>query len=296
MSLNPIHVARRILEGPVVRPAFLNWKSKQFLSDAGYCTYFGVFDSFASARASLPLSPEFDHAALARSYLEVHCNTVFEYDYPVMWWLERAFRGGARSVLDIGGSVGVHYYGYRKYVDMPRDLTWWVAEVPAMVSIGRDLATKRDGGALRFTEDLTHALSGTDVWTTSGAIQYIEDARPSDLLRRCAVRPRHLLLNKLPLCAGEDFVTTQNLGAGCFSPVHVYNRSRFIGDIEALGYTLCDQWEVNERSLYVPGHPMRSFSGFSGLYFLANEEAAGPAMIAAARETDSAGLRPASGD
>ena len=140
-----------------------------------------------------------------------------------------------------------------------------------MVAIGRELATKSDGGALSFTDDLAGALSGTDVWTTSGAIQYIEDARPSDLLRRCETRPRHLLLNKLPLYAGEDFVTTQNLGTGCFSPVHVYNRARFIKDIEDLGYTLRDHWEVNERSLYVPGHSERCFGSFSGLYFLAND-------------------------
>ena len=279
MSLRPIQIARQILEGPVVGPAFLNWKRKQFLTEAGYCEYFGVFDSFEAARASVPPSPEFDHAALAKSYLEVHVHTVFEYDYPVMWWLQRAFSGGARIVLDIGGSVGVHYYGYRRYVDMPADLTWRVAEVPSMVAIGRELATKSDGGALSFTDDLAGALSGTDVWTTSGAIQYIEDARPSDLLKRCEMRrPRHLLLNKLPLYAGKDFVTTQNLGDGCFSPVHIYNRRRFIADIEKLGYTLRDQWEVNERSLRIPGHPERSFGGFSGLYFNANDEPVGPAM------------------
>ena len=278
MSLRPIQIARQILEGPVVGPAFLNWKRKQFLTEAGYCEYFGVFDSFEAARASVPTSPEFDHAALAKSYLKVHVNTVFEYDYPVMWWLQRAFSGGARIVLDIGGSVGVHYYGYRRYVDMPADLTWRVAEVPSMVAIGRELATKSDGGALSFTDDLAGALSGTDVWTTSGAIQYIEDARPSDLLKRCEKRPRHLLLNKLPLYAGKDFVTTQNLGDGCFSPVHIYNRRRFIADIEKLGYTLRDQWEVNERSLRIPGHPERSFGGFSGLYFNANDEPVGPAM------------------
>jgi hypothetical protein len=32
-----------------VGPAFLNWKRKQFLTEAGYCEYFGVFDSFEAA-------------------------------------------------------------------------------------------------------------------------------------------------------------------------------------------------------------------------------------------------------
>jgi putative methyltransferase (TIGR04325 family) len=275
-------MARQVLEGPVARPALLRWKRKQFLSEAGFCDYFGVFSSFAAARASLPASSEFDHATLARGYLKEHCRSVFEYDYPMMWWLDRAFRGGASVVLDIGGSVGVHYYGYRSYLDMPRNLEWRVAEVPAMVQIGRELAAKSDGGALRFTEDLGRSLAGANVWISAGALQYFEEGRPSELLKRCeaALRPRHLLLNKLPLYAGEDFVTTQNIGDGCFSPVHVYNRDRFIRDIEDLGYTLRDRWEVHERSLYVPGHPERTIAAFSGLCFVA-DEAPAPSVPAA---------------
>ena len=39
-------------------------------------------------------------------------------------------------------------------------------------------------------------------------------------------------MNKSRLCDGEDYVTTQNIGAGCFSPMHVYNRGSFIEEIE----------------------------------------------------------------
>ena len=260
-------VVRKILEGPVTRPALRRWRRQQFFSEAGFGSYFGVFDNFSEARDWLPDSPEFDHAALAEEYVNVRTKKVFAYDYPVMWWLERAFRGGATKVLDIGGSVGVHYYAYRRNFDMPRGLSWRVVEVPAIASIGREMASSAGAGALSFVDGLAQALNGNDIWIAAGSLHYLENARPGDLLQRCEMRPRHVLLNKLPLYDGEDYVTTQNAGAGCFAPMHVYNRQRFITEIEALGYTLRDQWQVPERSLYLPGFPARCFPTFSGLYF-----------------------------
>ncbi len=264
-----LHLAHQLLAKPVARPALLGWRRWRFFSGHGFAAYYGVFASFAAARAWLPRTPEFDHAALAKEYVEVRTRKVFAYDYPVLWWLQHAFRAGAAHVLDIGGSVGVHYFAYRRYLDLPAGLTWQVVEVPAMVSIGRGLAQRHGAGALSFTPDLPGALAEgeCDVWLSAGALQYVEDARPSRLLERCAARPRHLLLNKLPLYAGEDFVTAQNIGEGCYAPVYVYNRDRLVRDIEALGYRLRDEWAVHERAFDLPGHPERSFPSFSGLYF-----------------------------
>jgi len=145
-------VVRQILEGPVTRPALLRWRRRQFFSEAGFASYFGVFNDFAQARDWLPANPEFDHAALAAEYVNVRTKKVFAYDYPVMWWLERAFGDGATKVLDIGGSVGVHYYAYRRYLEMPRDLSWRVVEVPAIASIGREMASQAGAGALSFSD------------------------------------------------------------------------------------------------------------------------------------------------
>ena len=264
-------IMRELLEGPVTRPALLRWRRQQFLAKAGFGFYFGVFDSFAAARAWLPPNPEFNNDALATEYVEVRTQQVFAYDYPVMWWLDRAFRESARSVLDIGGSVGVHYYAYRFYIDMPPGVTWRVVEVPAIAPIGRELAIERAASGLSFIDDLEKALANADVdaWISAGALQYMENARPGDLLKRSMEMPMHLLLNKLPLYEGDDFVTTQNIGAVSFAPMHVFNRDRLIHGIEALGYTLRDRWAVHERSLYLPGYPDRSFPSFTGLYFAA---------------------------
>lgn len=265
-----VQVLRDLLEGPVTRPALMHWRQQKFLSEDGFGSYFGLFDSFAAAREWLPRNPEFDFDALAAEYVDVRTRQVFAYDYPVMWWLDRAFDGGARSILDIGGSVGVHYYAYRSYIDMPAALSWRIVEVPAIVAIGKKLAAERRATALTFTGDLQEGLAGpADIWICAGALHYMEDARPADLLRRCAGMPAHVLLNKVPLYEGDDFVTTQNIGQGCFAPLHVFNRQRFIRDITAAGYALMDQWSVYERSLYLPGHPERSFASFGGLYFAA---------------------------
>lgn len=265
-----IQAARRFINGPLIRPARLRWEEEAFLSPRAVAGYFGVYDSFAQARQHLPQSPGFNLGALAHEYVDVRTKRVFEYDYPVMRWLEQAFRSGATSVLDIGGSVGVHYYAYSRYLEMPAALTWEIVELPAIAAIGMDLCAQQHASALRFTTDLYEAIGARshDVWISAGAIQYFEDAHPASLLDLSAPRPRHVLLNKLPLYGGEDFVTTQNLGEGSFSPLHVYNEERFIQSIEGLGYTLTDSWDVHDRAMHIPGYPERSFHWFKGLYFV----------------------------
>ena len=265
-----IHAARGIVNSPMLRPARLRWEEKQFLGPGNLGAYFGVYGTFGEARARLPQNPGFDTAALAPEYVNVRTQRVFEYDYPMIRWLERAFQAGATSVLDIGGSVGVHFYSYGKYLKMPAALNWRVVEVPEMVSIGQALATKSGAVALSFSTDLAEAMSSArrEIWISAGAIQYFEDAHPARLLEQCRTRPTHILLNKLPLYDGEDFVTTQSIGEGSFSPVHVYNKTDFIRSIERMGYVLCDGWDVHERAMHIPCDPEHSFSAFSGLYFL----------------------------
>lgn len=265
-----LRAARRIADWPMVRPSRLRWEERQFLDPRRVAAYFGVYSSFAQARSHLPPGPGFNLGALAREYVQVRTMRVFEYDYPVMRWLERAFARGATRVLDIGGSVGVHYLAYRRYLDMPASLSWEVVEVPEIAAIGRGLAKEQGAPALRFSTDLDQAIgtAGHDVWNCAGALQYFEDAHPAKLLGLYGTRPEYLLLNKLPLYGGEDFVTTQNLGEGAFSPMHVYNAGDFIRAIEARGYVLADMWDVYERSLYIPGCLERSFPCFTGLYFV----------------------------
>lgn len=266
----PIQLLRQFLEGPVTRPAFMRWRHKQFLSADGFASYSGVFHSFEQARQSLPASQEFDVEALTQEYVLMRTKKVFAYDYPVLWWLAAAFRNGGHGVLDIGGSVGVHYYAYQQFLELPKGLKWTVAEVPSVVRAGERLVSERQSDSLVFCTDLDSEVGRTDadVWLAAGSLQYLEQPSIPRLLRHTGRRPRHILLNKLPLYNGQPFVTTQNLGEHCYAPVHVFNRSAFINSIMAEGYVLRDEWRVHERSLYIPGFGDRSFSSFSGLYFI----------------------------
>lgn len=242
----------------------------RFLSKNGLFTYYGVFESFEDARKNLPATEEFNKRQLAEEYVTVRANRIFTYDYPVMYWLAGAFASGATSVFDLGGSVGVHFHSYRKFMSYPDKLSWIVCEVPEISQVGRELAEKRGTSEIAFVDGLEPSRIKANIWICAGALQYIENGRPKELLKACASLPEHIILNKVPLYDGDDFVVAQNIGEGCFAPAYVYGKGRFIEEIESLGYALMDLWDVPERDLYVPGAPEKSFHYFSGLYFRRN--------------------------
>ncbi|HEY4556485.1 MAG TPA: methyltransferase, TIGR04325 family [Lysobacter sp.] len=270
----PTAAPRRPLLGQIKQLPFVQRLLEQrrlafFQSPEGFTSHYGVFESFDAAREFLPPTREYDLEVLGREYVHERMHRVYAYDYPVMLWLQRAFDDGARGVFDIGGSVGVAYFGYAKYLDYPEALDWQVYEVPAICALGRRIAEGEGAHALGFVDRIDPARVDADVWLSAGAIHCIEDAQAHELLGRCRRKPRHIILNKLPLYAGDDFVSTQNIGEGSFSPHYVYNRERYIRNIEAVGYRLVDAWDVPERSFHLPGHPERSFRKYSGLYFRA---------------------------
>ena len=269
---------RDFLDGPLARPVLMHWGRKHFLSERGTGLHFGIFDSFDSARRWLPVSSEFNTNAVHKEHVEARTRRVFASDYPVMWWLSAAFRDGAQSILDVGGSVGVHYYRYLPFIDMPETLSWNIVEVPSVVAMGRTLAAVRKAAALEFSPNLNESLSRVcaDLLMCTGTLQYLEDVGPASLIKRMAHGPSRLLFNKLPLVDGEGFITTQNLGGGCFAPMRVFNRNAFIDAVEAQGYVLNDEWSVHERALHLPGFPERSIPHFTGLYFCKEDRRAPP--------------------
>ena len=262
-------VKRRIKDAPVCRSWYLGRARRRFFTEPEAHLCFGVFESFEQARAWLPRSKEFDDERLADEFVNVRTQQIFPYDYPMIYWLSRAINDGARTVLDIGGSVGVHFIAYQRYIDYPKSLSWQVIEVPAMTQIGRELARREGLAALTFTDTAKAGDSEADIWMSAGAIHYIEDGRPDLLLRGARFRPKYVLLNKLPLYDGEDFVSTQGLGPGSFTPLYVYNRARLVDGITSLGYALVDHWQVPERYFFLPGYPEKSFGWYSGLCFMA---------------------------
>jgi putative methyltransferase (TIGR04325 family) len=228
-------------------------------------SYRGIFESFAEARASAPDHKlGFDHPELANLY-DSRIGKAFTSDYPVLFWLGRIL-GEASSVFDWGGHVGVSYYTYKQYLGFSDRVRWCIGEVPEIAKAGRELAQKRGAVGLSFTTPLADA-DGYEVLLANGSLQFVE-APFSDSLRALNRKPRHLIVNKIPLYSGEPFVTLENT-VHSYNPYHVGNRDAFVGSILALGYTLLDSWENPDVQCHIPLHRERTIKAYSGFYFRA---------------------------
>jgi putative methyltransferase (TIGR04325 family) len=254
---------------PIIRTYIDHRRFAHFCSQEGFASHYGVFDSFNQARERCPPSREFNQRQLTDEYVKIRTQQLFTYDYAVIFWLDKAFSENSTTIFDIGGSVGVHYHAYKQVLDYPLKTTWSVFETPEVVKVGREIATRTGSLQLVFTDSLEMSQVEADIWISAGALHYIEDARPCRLLANCKKRPIHIIFNKLPVYSGEDFVTAQNIGNSSYAPAYVYNRSKFVNEIESMGYKLLDSWDVHERTFYLPGHPEKSFGNYSGMYFKA---------------------------
>lgn len=249
---------------PPVRALRMRRYERFFQSAAGLGTFQGVFETFEQARHSAPSGAPvgFDTQEFAQGYLE-RFERIFSYDYPVLFWLRPLLKPNVR-VFDWGGHVGVQYYSYGKYLEMPPGLKWRVCEVESVVEQGRQIAAQKKVTGLEFTTD-ANELDGFDILIAAGALQYIESPSMGTLLERATRKPTHLLLNKLPLGDRPRFITLQNAG-GTFAPQYVFNRSDFIRELERAGYEVIDQWEDYRHHCRIPFHEDRWVNSYSGLY------------------------------
>jgi putative methyltransferase (TIGR04325 family) len=228
--------------------------------------YRGVFPSFADAQSSIPASrlQGYDNAESAAFYRE-RTRRVFLNDYPMMWWLEKIFEGGGRSVFDLGGHIGIAYYAYQRYLRYPAGLRWQVMDVPAVMQAGAAWAAKNDGpGRLSFTGRREDA-DGVDVFFAAGSLQYL-DYTLVEVLAPLSRRPPHLLLNSVPIHVRDTYFTVQNTGVSC-CPYRVTAEREFVDGLAALGYRLRDRWENTDRRCDIPFYPEHSLDRYFGFYF-----------------------------
>jgi putative methyltransferase (TIGR04325 family) len=235
--------------------------------NCGYGCFRGVFNTFEEAIASTPPTKPigYDNPRLAADYKATFSSDLRPYDYPVLFWLGKLIADGTR-IFDFGGNVGTHYLAYREYLDFPAGLRWIVCDLPAIVQAGRRLAEELavDSASLSFTETFG-AADGADVLLASGSVQSLEAPTLADALSRLSRKPAHLLLNRLPLYSGGQFVTLQN-GGSVFYPQLVFNERDFVGSLRGLGYELVDKWQDPTDSCFIPFHPDRSLPYYHGLY------------------------------
>jgi putative methyltransferase (TIGR04325 family) len=242
----------------------------RFLRATGWRNlHLGRFDGFEQARDyarshGVKVGYVLDHRAWLAERSELH-----PHDYPVLFWLSEAIAnsGAEFRVADLGGSVGVSYYLYARYLKLPADLRWTVCELDDVVALGRQIAAERGVGALDFSADRGAALDGADLLLAAGALQFIEEPLER-ILASLARPPRHLLLNRVAL--GEQlarsYVTLQNTGCG-IAPCRVEPEAAFEEAIRARGYRLVDRWRCLENRIDVPLHDDCRIERFVGLYF-----------------------------
>jgi putative methyltransferase (TIGR04325 family) len=260
---------------PYVRQVYESHQKNTYFNEfatVGYGNFWGIFDTFEQARAAAPPTKNigYNDPHLAKKYqqmLEEHnwenSNKIIRScDYPMLFWLKSILTADCHRIIDFGGNVGVHYYAYSRYLNYPTNLEWTICDVPEIITVGREVAVSRSTTQLVFTSDLD-SFNAKDIFIAAGSIQYVENIAAT--LERQSQKPRHLLINRLPLYDGERFVTLQN-GGEVFYPQFVFNQSDFIDSIEQIGYEIIDFWEDKNTACYIPYHPNRSVSSYSGLY------------------------------
>jgi putative methyltransferase (TIGR04325 family) len=247
-----------ILSIPYAREKYFQ---REFVKTTPSCK--GAFKTFAEAIAATPSDrlAGYNHKEIPEAFI----NSIDELnpcDYPVLYWLSRLLPK-SKVIFELGGSMGKGYYSYRKYLSFPEDHRWTICEVPATVEVGREIARQRNEPHLFFTDE-RQPEQNPDLYTTFGALQYIEESF-AEIIAKLRVKPPHLLVNRVPMTEGKPYITLQNNGRW-FSPYRVDNVSDFIKNITALDYELVDKFEMNRPVSFLLD-PEYDVPAYHGMYF-----------------------------
>jgi putative methyltransferase (TIGR04325 family) len=223
----------------------------------------GLYPNFASAEADIPKTRLQGHDHDVSALRLAHdVSNIYPFDYPILFWLQKLLPE-CRLLFDWGGNVGISYFAYQKFLSYPPELRWQVCDLPAVVKLGKTIATEKAARGLTFTSTLDDAKFA-DVLLAAGSLQFIE--KPFQALRALDALPRHILVNKLPAYDLPAAVTLHNLGSS-FCSYQLFNRPAFIDQFLALGYELKDEWKSPDISCHIPYHPEHCVTAYTGFYF-----------------------------
>ena len=224
----------------------------------------GAYPDVATALANVPRGAlaGYDHKEVVDVNLE-KMSEVVEWDYPVIFWLGRilAAHGGPLGLLDAGGHVGTKFIAFRRLLDLSQ-VDWAVHDLAPMVRAGRNMASELGlGPNLSFVDAVSDA-GPRDLLLCSGLLQYLD--RPlSQLVAEMPSPPRHIVLNKVAVRDGPTVVTLEKAGPS-YLPYQIRNRRGFESELDALGYTVLDSWEIAALSHKIDSHPELGFSTSAG--------------------------------
>lgn len=225
--------------------------------------FHGIYPTFDCARQVVPKAFKIGFDNDEAAHFMGHKGSIFSSDYPMLFWLQRLM-GEASMIFDFGGYLGISFYSYQKCLEYPAAIQWKIFDVPAVVSAGRRLAAENCEARLTFTTDFKDA-ENCNILIAAGSIQFCDEPF-AERLSSLKQKPAHLLINKLPLVEGRAFVTLHNMGPA-FTPYGILNRDEFVASIKALGYELMDSWSNPDLACYIPFHPDKAVTAYSGMYF-----------------------------
>ncbi|MBW4615109.1 MAG: methyltransferase, TIGR04325 family [Desmonostoc vinosum HA7617-LM4] len=272
---------KRIIKSlPFVKKTYQSFQeSKYERRFAGECygCFRGVFNTFEQAIQSAPKTKTigYDNNDLAQEYQEMLESENWEqsqhlinsYDYPVLFWLNSIFTTNlVNHIFDLGGNVGIHFYAYKKHLNC-QEITWTICDLSEIIKVGKKIAEKRQQKDLFFTTSFAEA-NNKNILLASGSVQYVNHF--SQQIEKLLVKPVHILVNRLPIYDGKQFVTLQN-GGKVFYPQYVFNRSDFIESFNEIGYELIDIWQDRLGSCMIPFYPENSVPFYHGMYFKLRE-------------------------
>jgi putative methyltransferase (TIGR04325 family) len=238
---------------------------KKFQENTSEHLFHGVFNTFETALASAPAThpkgydnPDSANLYLRRLYVD-------EYDYPSMFWVQKSLDEGLSRFADVGGSVGIKYYAFEKFISYPESFLWRVIDVPAAAQKGRDFAkTRHAGRALEFSDQIKDA-DGVDVFFVSGALQYLPQTL-AEILKSYQKLPRRIIINTTPIHARHSYFTLNSIGTA-YCAYRVQAHDEFVEDIKACGYRMRHEWQNTGKSLDLPLNPDMSVAHYSGFCF-----------------------------
>lgn len=241
------------------------WKHHQFVNARRAHLFRGVFNSFDEALQSAPSTAplSYDNPESARLYLER--LQIDEHDYPALFWVAESLREGMRSVVDIGGAVGIKYFAFKEFLSYPDDLHWTVVDVPAVAREGRAFAEQQGAShQLHFSDDL-YVADGMALFYASGALQYLDQSLP-EILAQMRHPPRRLLINTMPVHERHAFFTLNSIGSA-YCGYRVEARQTFVQGVIDQGYRLRSQWKSIGKRMEIIGRPEYSLDDYSGFCF-----------------------------
>ncbi len=235
---------------------------RAFLANRDENLFFGVFDSWEAARAQSEAYGRsgYDNEASAALY-DVRIR-MDEHDYPALCWLMRSMNDGHRSVVDLGGSIGIKYLAFREALAPWPDMRWTVHDVPAAVARGRELAREREGAQALGFADTFEEGDGCDVLYASGVLQYLPETLDT-MLSGWRSLPKRIVINTTPIHPEHAYFTVNSIGTA-FCPYRVQTQAMLVRGLTRLGYRLRESWRNPEKLMIIPLHPERSLTHYSG--------------------------------